>query len=91
MNSDAKKRLLVVLTKPAQKSLDRVPSFDRARIIAALEGMEDAPLLGDVRKLYGGREGFRKRVGNWRVFFDLYSSEGRVVITAIERRTSTTY
>jgi len=53
--------------------------------------MADAPLVGDVRKLHGGREGFRKRVGNWRVFFDLDSREDRVVITAIERRTSTTY
>jgi mRNA-degrading endonuclease RelE of RelBE toxin-antitoxin system len=91
MNSEKKMRWLVVLTGPAQKSLDRVPTPDLARILAAIEGMEEAPLDGDVRKLHGGREGFRRRVGNWRVFFDLRPKENRVVITAIERRTSTTY
>jgi mRNA-degrading endonuclease RelE of RelBE toxin-antitoxin system len=53
--------------------------------------MKDQPLQGDVRKLHGGHGGFRRRVGNWRIFFDLYSNENRLMITAIERRTSTTY
>jgi mRNA-degrading endonuclease RelE of RelBE toxin-antitoxin system len=59
--------------------------------LAAIEGMKEDPLEGDVRKLHGGLEGFRRRVGNWRIFFDLYPSDSRVVITAVERRTSTTY
>ena len=53
--------------------------------------MEENPFHGDVRKLQGGREGFRRRVGDWRIFFDVYPEEHRVVVTAIERRTSTTY
>jgi mRNA-degrading endonuclease RelE of RelBE toxin-antitoxin system len=53
--------------------------------------MEENPFFGDVRKLKGGQDGFRRRVGDWRVFFDVYSEERRVVVTAIERRTSTTY
>jgi len=53
--------------------------------------MEENPFLGDVRKLKGGQEGFRRRVGDWRIFFDLYPEEHRVVVTAIERRSSTTY
>jgi mRNA-degrading endonuclease RelE of RelBE toxin-antitoxin system len=44
-----------------------------------------------VRKLQGELQGFRRRVGNWRVFFDLHPSDSRVVIAAIVRRTSTTY
>ena len=53
--------------------------------------MEENPFQGDVRKLQGGLEGFRRRVGDWRIFFDVYPEEHRVVVTAIERRTSTTY
>lgn len=53
--------------------------------------MEENPFLGDVRKLKGGREGFRRRVGDWRIFFDIPLEEHRVVVTAIERRTTTTY
>jgi mRNA-degrading endonuclease RelE of RelBE toxin-antitoxin system len=91
MNSAEKKRWLVVLAGPARKSLNRIPPNDRARIRAAIDDMEENPLQGDVRKLKGGHEGFRRRVGDWRIFFDLYPDERRVVVTAIERRTSTTY
>ncbi len=56
-----------------------------------MDEMEDNPSQGDIRKLRGGREGFRRRVGDWRIFFDLYSDERRVVVTGIERRTSKTY
>jgi mRNA-degrading endonuclease RelE of RelBE toxin-antitoxin system len=49
------------------------------------------PLQGDIRKLKGERDGFRRRVGDWRIFFDVYPYEGRVVVTGIERRTSSTY
>jgi hypothetical protein len=37
--------------------------------------MKHDPFRGDVRKLRGGLEGFRRRVGEWRVFFDLYPDE----------------
>ena len=92
MNSaEVKKPWLVVLAGPAQKSLKRVPVDDRARIRLAMDAMEQDPLLGDVRKLKGGQEGFRRRVGDWRIFFDPHREEHLVVVTAIERRTSTAY
>ena len=91
MTSAQKKPWLVVLAGPAQKSLKRIPSNDRVRIRLAIDAMEENPFLGDVRKLKGGREGFRRRVGDWRIFFDIPLEEHRVVVTAIERRTTTTY
>jgi len=80
----------VVLAAPAQKSLKRIPTSDRTRILAALGEMQRDPFQGDIRKLQG-LSGFRRRVGNWRVFFDVVPERKHVVITAIERRTSTTY
>ena len=67
------------------------PRNDQARIRLALDALEENPFHGNVRKLQGGLEGFRRRVGDWRIFFDVYPGEHRVVVTAIERRTSTTY
>ena len=80
----------VVLAAPAQKSLRRIPTPDRTRILAALGEMQRDPFQGDIRKLQG-LSGFRRRVGNWRVFFDIVPERKHVVVTAIERRTSTTY
>jgi mRNA-degrading endonuclease RelE of RelBE toxin-antitoxin system len=56
-----------------------------------IDAMKENPLLGDVRKPKGGQEGFRRRVGDWRIFFDIYPEGHRVLVTAIERRTSTMY
>ena len=81
----------MALAGPAQKSLKLNPSSDRDRIRHAIDEMEEGPFLGDVRKLKGGGQGFRRRVGDWRIFFDIYPKQRRVVVIAIERRTSTTY
>jgi mRNA-degrading endonuclease RelE of RelBE toxin-antitoxin system len=51
--------------------------------------MRDDPFSGDIKRLHP--EGWRRRVGNYRVFYDLAMDEHRIVVTAIERRTSTTY
>jgi mRNA-degrading endonuclease RelE of RelBE toxin-antitoxin system len=80
----------VVLAGPAQKSLRRIPTGDRTHILAALDEMQQDPFRGDIRKLQG-LSGFRRRVGNWRVFFEIIAERKHIVVTAIERRTSTTY
>ncbi|MBZ5706881.1 MAG: type II toxin-antitoxin system RelE/ParE family toxin [Acidobacteriia bacterium] len=80
----------VVLAGPARKSLRRIPAGDRTRILAALGEMQQNPFQGDIRKLQG-LPGFRRRVGNWRILFELVPERQHVVVTAIERRTSTTY
>jgi len=81
---------IVLLAGPARKSLSRIPAADRKRILTALDEMQQDPFRGDVRKLQG-LPGFRCRVGNWRVFFEIVPDRREVVVAAIERRTSTTY
>jgi len=80
----------VVLAGPARKALKRIPAGDRTRILAALDQMQQNPFHGDIRKLQG-LPGFRRRVGNWRILFEVVPERRHVVIAAIERRTSTTY
>jgi mRNA-degrading endonuclease RelE of RelBE toxin-antitoxin system len=53
--------------------------------------MEENPFHGDVAKLKGQDGTLRRRVGNWRIFFDVDFDRRIVKVLAIERRTSTTY
>jgi len=53
--------------------------------------MTSNPLAGDVLKLTGERDAYRRRVGNWRIIFDLYPSLRLVEVRYIVRRTTTTY
>lgn len=75
----------VVLASPARKSLKRVPAGDKERILAALAEMQHDPFLGDIRKLQG-LPGFRRRIGDWRILFEVILERRQVVIAAIERR-----
>ncbi len=90
MNSAERKQWLVVLAGPARKSLKRVPPLDQARIRAALDEMETNPFQGDI-KFLKGQNVLRRRVGEWRIFFRLETNQKTLYVTAIERRTSTTY
>jgi mRNA-degrading endonuclease RelE of RelBE toxin-antitoxin system len=80
----------VVVESSAARRLQRFPRKDQERIAAALIEMENDPFSGDLVKLKGSA-GFRRRVGAYRILFDVYTSTRRVDVTDIARRTSTTY
>jgi mRNA-degrading endonuclease RelE of RelBE toxin-antitoxin system len=81
----------ILLAGPARKSLDRISSPDRERIENALKEMVTDPFQGDVKLLKGKQRRFRRRVGSWRIFFFRIPERRTLVVSAIERRTSTTY
>jgi mRNA interferase RelE/StbE len=81
----------VIVTKTAQKQLARVPGKDRDRIIAVLTDMERDPQAGDVRHLTNYGVGFRRRVGVYRILFELNLEDMWVEVVSIERRGDDTY
>jgi mRNA-degrading endonuclease RelE of RelBE toxin-antitoxin system len=81
----------IVLAGPARKSLERVPLPDRDRLETTLSEMKENPFQGDLKLLKGQQKTFRRRVGAWRIFFFRVPNEKRIIVTAVERRTSTTY
>ena len=68
-----------------------MPERDRARLLRAIDEMAVNPFAGDFLKLKGEARSFRRRVGNWRIFFDAYAEQRMVHVTEIRRRTTTTY
>jgi len=79
------------LTGPAQKEFRKLPSRDQARVKAALVAMEQDPFQGDIKRLQGKPSGWRRRVGNYRILYDVHFERHLIVIAGIVRRTSTTY
>lgn len=53
--------------------------------------MEGNPLAGDIKRLKNERTAFRRRVGDWRIFFDVHPEQHLVEVVEIQRRTTTTY
>ena len=53
--------------------------------------MRRDPLGGDVKALRGYPIGYRRRVGSYRILFDLVQNTRTVLIHDVVRRTSTTH
>ena len=53
--------------------------------------MAHSPFTGDVQQLKNQPTAFRRRVGDWRIFFDVYLERRVVDVPDIRRRTTTTY
>lgn len=83
-------RWAVIVDDGAAKRMRRFPRQDQDRIVAALVEMEGDPFTGDIVRLKGST-GFRRRVGAYRILFDVNVPARRVEVTEIARRTSTTY
>ena len=80
---------MLLVAEAARKQLARLPDRDQRHIEQALGAMQENPFGGDIKRLHPA--GWRRRVGNYRIFYDLFVRERRIVVSAIERRTSTTY
>jgi mRNA-degrading endonuclease RelE of RelBE toxin-antitoxin system len=79
------------ITKPAARNLREVPRADLEHIDEAFEDMSADPYYGDIKFLKGAHRILRRRVGNWRIEFEVRSEQRVVVILAVTRRNSHTY
>jgi mRNA interferase RelE/StbE len=79
------------ITGPAQKEFQKLPARDQARVKDALLAMQQDPFSGDIKRLKGQAAAWRRRVGNYRIVYDLHVEEQRIVVAGILRRSSTTY
>lgn len=79
------------VAKTAEKQLRRIPKNDIKRISDAMDSMEANPFNGDIVKLGGENNIWRRRIGNYRIKYRLLIDEKIVDIYDIDRRTSNTY
>jgi mRNA interferase RelE/StbE len=81
----------VLVAKAARKQLAKFPVRDQDRIAAAIRALADDPFGGDIIKLEGENSRWRRRVGSYRIFFTVDTTSRTVAVSAVVRRTSTTY
>lgn len=75
----------VVLSKKAQKQLDKLSDNIATPIFEAIAGLEENPRPHGCKKLKG-RDGYRIRAGNYRVIYDIYDNELIVDIVTLGHR-----
>ena len=79
------------IAKQAARKLKKIPRKDQERIAGDIAEMRASPFRGDIARLSNASAAWRRRVGSYRIFFDV-DAEGLIVdVTDIRRRTTTTY
>lgn len=81
----------VKIRENVYKDIERFPQKDKTRILGVIKNVVLSPFLGDVEKMKGEENVWRRRVGAYRIFYEILPKEKVIYIFHIERRTSKTY
>jgi mRNA interferase RelE/StbE len=76
-------RVKVLLHNTARKYLERLNEPYKSAVVVAIDKLKQEPLKGNIKKLQG-REGYRSKVGDFRILFQIRKNE--VYITDIVPR-----
>ncbi len=75
----------IVITKLAQKQLDKLPDSIADRLIDAIYTLSEDPRPAGCKKLKG-RNGYRIRVGDYRVIYEIFDNDLLISVIAIGDR-----
>lgn len=74
-----------ILSNKAQKQLDKLSDRIAEPLFDAISGLEENPRPAGCKKLKG-RDGYRIRVGNYRIIYDIFDSELIVDVITLGHR-----
>jgi mRNA-degrading endonuclease RelE of RelBE toxin-antitoxin system len=81
----------ITLAKRARKEFAKAPPKSQRLLRVALEQMQQNPFSGDIVRLKSERATWRRRMGAYRIFFEVYPDQQHIDIVDLARRTTTTY
>jgi len=73
------------------KSLKKFPQKDCQRITTVIEDLSNNPFSGDIQKMKGEENVWRRRIGSYRIFYDILTEKNTIHVYHVERRTTQTY
>lgn len=81
----------VELDNSVRKVLQRIPHKDADRIREVFRDFPQDPFEGDIVKLSGEENSWRRRVGSYRIFFEIFTEQHVILIQELQCRGSKTY
>jgi len=73
------------------KICKKLPRRDSEVLWGVIKLLPDDPYFGNIQKMWGQEDVWRRRVGAYRVFYKLKVAEKVILVFHVERRTSKTY
>ena len=75
----------------AKKTLRRIPQRDAERVLSVIKELTVNPYAGDIEKMQGEKNAWRRRIGSYRIFYEVYAPRKIIYVSDVRRRTSNTY
>jgi len=73
------------------RELRKIPRHDSEAILEVVRLLPANPYFGDIQKMKGEDNVWRRRIGSYRLFYKIMIREGTILVFHLERRTSKTY
>lgn len=73
------------------KILKKIPQHDAENLLIAVRLLPENPYFGDIQKMKGEQSAWRRRIGSYRIFYQIKSEERIILVFRLERRASKTY
>ena len=77
--------------RTARKELASLPRPTQRRVVDAIEDLSNDPRPAGCRKITGTQNGYRIRVGRYRVLYEVQDQVLIIVIVRVARRDEATY
>jgi len=81
----------IAVVPKAQKEIAKLPSKDLEKVKEVIDMMSGDSFFGDIVKLGGEGKLWRRRVGSYRIFYELMFEKRIIIIHQVEHRSSKTY
>ncbi|MDP3934722.1 MAG: hypothetical protein Q8Q46_00645 [Candidatus Giovannonibacteria bacterium] len=73
------------------KVFKKIPQHDAEAILSVINLLPLDPYFGDIQKMKGEENSWRRRVGSFRIFYKIKVLDKIILVFKLERRTSKTY
>ena len=73
------------------KTAAKIPRRGAGKILVAIKLITFNPYFGDIQKMRGEEDVWRRRVGSYRIFYKVLADKKIILVFHLERRTSKTY
>lgn len=73
------------------KILKRIPRDNAEKILGVIKFLPANQYFGDIQKMKGKDDVWRRRIGSYRIFYKIKLIEKSIIVFYLERRKSKTY
>ena len=73
------------------KALKKIPQKHSRMILLTIKLLPVSPYFGDIKKMKGENNTWRRRIGSYRIFYKIKLEQKIILVFWLERRSSSTY